>query len=126
MTKLGIAGGLFAALVLAGCVTDQISLGETAAQLQPKIAMAGRWILSVPNAPPCGMHFGGALGAHHGAIEPEGGCPGNFFTSRGWTFDAGVLTIDDYRGQPLAQLNFARGRFTGRATAGTPVTLARS
>ncbi len=87
--------------------------------------MAGRWILAAPNAPTCGMNFGGAPGAQRGTIAPEGGCPGNFFTSRHWTLDQGVLMIDDEENQPLAQLTFAGGRFEGRATAGMAVTLTR-
>ena len=86
--------------------------------------MAGRWMLSAPNAPPCGMEFEGEPGQQQGAIDPDGGCPGNFFTSRHWTFGAGhTLTIADHDNQPLAQLNLAEGRFAGQSTAGMPVTL---
>jgi hypothetical protein len=87
--------------------------------------MAGRWILAAPNAPTCGMNFAGAPGAQSGSIVPEGGCPGNFFTSRRWTLDQGTLMISDDENQPLASLSFAGGRFEGQATAGMAVTLSR-
>ncbi len=71
------------------------------------------------------MNFGAAQGAE-GAIRPEGGCPGNFYTSRKWTFDAGGLTIRDHTNAPLGQLRMASpGRFEGQATGVGPVTLAR-
>ena len=64
--------------------------------------------------------------APEGTIAPEGGCPGNFYTSRKWTFDQTGLVIRDHNGQPLAQLALAGpGRFEGKATAGAAVTLAR-
>lgn len=56
---------------------------------------------------------------------PEGGCPGKFFTSRGWTLDQGTLVINDDENQPLAQFKFAAGRFEGQANAGMAVTLTR-
>ena len=87
--------------------------------------MTGRWILSAPNAPSCGMNFADAPGGHEGAIEPEGGCPGNFFTSRHWTLAAGRAHDQRPENQPLAQLTFTDGHFEGQATAGTPVTLTR-
>ena len=60
-----------------------------------------------------------ARGAGEGTIAPEGGCPGNFYTSRKWTFEQGALVIRDHNGQPLAQLALAGpGRFEGKATNG--------
>ena len=87
--------------------------------------MTGRWILSAPNAPICGMNFAGAPGARDGAVSPEGGCAENFFMSRRWTLDQGMLAINDENDQPLAKLSNAGGRFEGQSTAGTPVTLTR-
>jgi hypothetical protein len=109
------------ALMLAGCA------GEPVAAPAPKLAitMAGRWILSAPNAPSCSMTFEGAPGQKQGAIHPEGGCPGKFFTSRSWALSEGRLTIDDYKNRPLAELELAKGGFQGKSTAGMPVTLAR-
>ena len=87
--------------------------------------MVGRWMLSAPDAPACGMNFAGAPGKQEGTIAPEGGCPESFFTSRHWTLQQGTLTIDDHENNPLAQLSFAADRFEGKSTAGVPVTLAR-
>jgi hypothetical protein len=72
------------------------------------------------------MNFGGTPEAPEGTIAPEGGCPGNFYTSRKWTFDQTGLVLRDHNGQPLAQLALAGpGRFEGKATAGATITLAR-
>ena len=71
------------------------------------------------------MTFGNAPGAVQGTIAPEGGCPGNFFTSRKWTFEHGALIIRDHKGQPLAQVSFSDGRFVGQATAGGEISLSR-
>jgi len=125
MPTIRVPGGAVAALMLAGCAGNP--LGDTtpaAAPTQP-LVMNGRWILSVPNAPSCGVNFAGAAGGPEGTIEPEGGCPGNFFTSRRWTMAQGALTIADQNNQPLAQLTFAGGHFEGKATAGASVTLSR-
>ena len=71
------------------------------------------------------MTFGNAPGAAQGTIAPEGGCPGNFFTSRKWTFEHGALIIRDHKGQPLAQVSFSDGRFAGQATNGGEISLSR-
>lgn len=128
MKGLRIAGGLVVGLTLAGCAGEQLSLGETAAPPAPAVAidMAGRWRLAAPDAPSCGMHFGGGPGIRNGAIKPEGGCPGNFFTARHWRLTTdGRLMIDDYRMNPLAELQFADGSFSGKSNTGGPVTLSR-
>ena len=68
----------------------------------------------------------GTPGAAEGSIAPEGGCPGNFFTSRKWIFQEGGLTIQDHTGQTLAQLVLAgSSRFEGQASNGQAVSLAR-
>ena len=115
------AGVAMGALALAACG----SVGDQTAAPQTTEIMTGRWILSAPNAPSCGMNFAGAPGAHEGTIEPEGGCPGKFFTSRHWTLEQSALTINDHENQPLAHLTVADDRFEGQATAGPPVTLNR-
>ena len=127
MPTVGVAGGALIALLLAGCFGERFSFGDSvpAAAQTPDTAMAGRWMLSAPNAPACGMNFGGAPGAREGPVSPEGGCPGKFFLSRRWTTADGALIINDAENQPLAQFNFAGDRFEGQSTAGTPVTLAR-
>jgi hypothetical protein len=90
--------------------------------------MAGRWTLAATAGAACGMNFGAAAaGAAEGTIAPEGGCPGDFFTSRKWTFEPAGLVIRDHTGKPLAQLASAGGsRFEGRASDGAmTVTLSR-
>ncbi len=86
--------------------------------------MAGRWQLAAAGASQCVMNFGATPDAGEGTIAPEGGCPGNFFTSRKWTFEQGSLVIRDHNGQPLGQLALASpGRFDGKAANGQQVTL---
>ena len=114
------------ALTLAGCAGEQAVTGTTMVRPgAPPEPMAGRWMLaSGPSQ--CGMNFGGTPEAPEGTIAPEGGCPGNFYTSRKWTFDQTGLVIRDHNAQPLAQLALAGpGRFEGKATSGQPITLAR-
>jgi hypothetical protein len=88
--------------------------------------MVGRWILSAPNAPSCGMNFAARSSIAEGLIEPEGGCPGRLFMSRRWQLADGQLLISDRENAPLAQLQFADGSFQGQATDGSPLTLMRS
>ncbi len=78
------------------------------------------------------MTFGVAAGAPgapgpaaaQGTIAPEGGCPGNFFTSRKWTFEEGALLIRDFKGQTLARLAYSGDHFQGEDASGA-LTLAR-
>ena len=71
------------------------------------------------------MTLGDAPGAAQGTIAPEGGCPGNFFTSRKWTFEHDNLIIRDHKGEPLAQLSFTGGHFEGQDNNGGTITLSR-
>jgi len=92
----------------------------------PPVNMAGRWTLTSPGSGGCAMNFGSVPGAAEGTVAPEGGCPGNFYTSRKWVFEENGLVIRDHTGQPLARLALGpAGRFDGQATTGQPVTLAR-
>lgn len=84
--------------------------------------MAGRWFLTAPNAPPCGVTFSGT---QQGRVVPEGGCPGRFFLSRRWSLDGDTLTISDNDGEALGQLKLAGGKFEGQAVTGMTVTLSR-
>jgi hypothetical protein len=114
------------ALVLAGCAGEQALTGTTMVRPgAPPEPMAGRWVLaSGPSQ--CGMTFGGTPEASEGTIAPEGGCPGNFYTSRKWTFEQSSLVVRDHNGAPLGQLTLAGpGRFEGKAVNGVQVTLAR-
>jgi hypothetical protein len=71
------------------------------------------------------MTLGDIAGAVEGTIAPAGGCPGNFFTSRKWTFEQGKLIIRDHKGEPLAQLSLAADHFEGQGANGTALTLSR-
>ena len=121
-----IAGGAFLALLLAGCAGGQsLTTGASNANAQGEFAMPGRWMLSAPNAPMCGMNFSGAAGARNGKVSPEGGCPANFFLSRTWTLESDTLIIKDENDNTLARLPNTGGRFEGQAVTGISVTLAR-
>lgn len=121
-----IAGGILVALLLGGCAGRQsLTTGGTANAQAPDTGMAGRWMLSAPNAPMCGMNFRGPPGAREGSVAPEGGCPGKFFLSRRWKLDQDALVINDDEGNALASMSFADGEYKGQAVAGFPVTLTR-
>jgi hypothetical protein len=125
-----IAGSFVVALLASGCAGQPTVLGgtQTAAPgpgTLDSLDMNGRWKLAAPDAPSCGMHFSGTPDANEGAIEPEGGCPGKFFTSRHWSLNGGQLVISNHAKAPLARLKLSQGQFRGKSTAGTPVTLSR-
>jgi len=111
--------------------TGPVTTGPLAAtpggsRTPPPVNMAGRWTLTSPGGGGCAMNFGAVPGAAEGTIAPEGGCPGNFFTSRKWVFEDNGLVIRDHTGQPLARLALgSAGRFDGQAATGKPVALAR-
>ena len=90
----------------------------------PPIYVAGKWKLSMAGGGACLMTFAGTPGAAEGSIAPAGGCPGNFFTSRKWTYEHDTLIIHDHKGEVLVQLSFSGGRFQGQASGGA-MTLAR-
>jgi hypothetical protein len=125
------AAVLLAALAAAGCSTDPSSgpVGVAAtppAPAQPPVPMAGRWVLAQPGGGQCNMTFGAAAPtASEGTIAPAGGCPGQFFTSRKWTFDTTGLSIRNHNNEPLAQLSSAGAGFNGQTPSGQAVTLAR-
>jgi hypothetical protein len=75
-----------------------------------------------PGAPPPTR---GPAFALQGTIAPEGGCPGNFFTSRKWTFEHDMLIIRDFKNQPLAQLSYSVDHFEGQDNGGGKLTLSR-
>jgi hypothetical protein len=128
---------MLATLALAACASDRNLLTDPFATTQatqeparpapPPVEMAGRWMLASPSGGPCGMNFTSAAGATQGRIRPEGGCPGNFFTSRQWAFEQGALVIYDHKQQQLARLAASEppGRFEGTAANGIQVTLSR-
>jgi hypothetical protein len=121
---------ILGALLLSGCASQQAA--TTAAPVSatrygaPPEPMGGRWQLSAPGQSQCVMNFNAGAAEGEGTIAPEGGCPGNFYTSRKWTFEQGSLVIRDHTGAPLGQLALASpGRFDGKATSGQPVLLSR-
>jgi hypothetical protein len=115
------------AMIATGCSTQQIAdlEPEPAPRVAPPVEMAGRWTLTSPGHGQCAVTIGSAPGAPEGTIAPEGGCPGNFFTSRKWVYDQNGLSIRNHRGEQLALLSLTGGRFDGRSVAGEPVTLSR-
>jgi len=126
-----VAAALLLLLSLAGCASETAVTGAPVSATRSGAApepMAGRWQLGSPGASQCnitfGLYSGGSDG--EGTLAPEGGCPGNFYTSRKWTFEGGALVIRDHNGQPLGQLAHAGpGRFDGKMQNGQPLTLNR-
>jgi hypothetical protein len=92
----------------------------------PPLDLAGKWKLSAATGGACVMTFGNAPNTvNTGTIAPAGGCPGNFFTSRKWSFEDDMLDIRDNKGTVLAQLSFADGGFGGKDAGGGAITLTR-
>ncbi|MPZ54894.1 MAG: AprI/Inh family metalloprotease inhibitor [Rhizobiales bacterium] len=136
--RITLAMLILTPLALGGCTSERIVFADPfappraaapapARPAPPTINMAGRWTLSAPDGRLCGMNFTTTAGAANGRIAPEGGCPGNFFTSRQWTFDQGALVIYDHKEQPLARLAGSEppGRFEGTAANGMAISLTR-
>jgi Protease inhibitor Inh len=90
----------------------------------PPVDVAGKWKLSVAGSSTCVMTFGGSTGASDGSIAPAGGCPGNFFTSRKWSYEHDRLVIRNHKGEELVELSFADGHFEGQGSNGA-VSLTR-
>ena len=100
---------------------------EPEAATPPPVDIAGRWQLSAAAGGACFMTFGKATAAAvpQGSIAPEGGCPGNFFTSRKWVFEHGLLIIHDFKGKQLAQLSYLGAHFEGQDASGNALTLSK-
>jgi hypothetical protein len=137
------AAAVLAGVALAGCSSDRF-LGSSTSEQQPPppppnarpaaravptpppIDMAGRWQLASTAGGACAMTFAATPGSGEGTIAPEGGCPGNFFTSRRWIFDQNALVIRNHTGATLASLAFSPpARFEGQAATGETISLAR-
>lgn len=128
LALVGLLGGLLGCTAErgAGNRPEPIAVAPGGPALTPPpVAMAGRWKLSSPGGGVCAVTFGGQGGAAEGAMAPEGGCPGDFYTSRKWSFEGGSLIVRDHTGKPLGQLAFTNGRFEGQSAAGQAITLAR-
>ncbi|MBX3552663.1 MAG: AprI/Inh family metalloprotease inhibitor [Pseudolabrys sp.] len=124
LQRMKKAGGAVAAgflLSLTGCASQQLATTSVAGASPADLA--GRWMLSMPQAPACGLTLSGGP---QGRIMPEGGCPGRFFTSRRYSLDNGTMTILDGESVPLARLTAGEDGFTGRAETGEAVTLTRA
>jgi len=119
------SGTVLAVLALTGCAGEQFSLGSSAPSPPTSASMVGRWFLTTPNSPSCGLEFNGVAGARAGSVTPDGGCPGNFYTSRHWAMEGDTLTITNGENLPLAQLRSAGTHFEGRSAGGSAVTLSR-
>ena len=102
---------------------------EPEAATPPPVDITGRWQLSAAAGGACFMTFAKASGSAgalpQGSIAPEGGCPGNFFTSRRWVFEHGVLIIRDFKGRQLAQLSYLGAHFEGQDASGSALTLSK-
>lgn len=130
---------MLAAVALAGCSTERGGFGsllgpqtaeapaKPAKPAPPPINMGGRWTLSSPGAGQCGMTLTTRGNGFEGSVAPEGGCPGEFFTSRSWALERGFLIIKNHKGNPLARLAASNppGSFQGNAGSGIPLTLTR-
>jgi len=124
MIAVRAAVGVLALLMLTACAAEQLSLGSSAPAPRDS-SMPGRWILSTPDAPSCGLEFVGTPGSRAGKVAPDGGCPSSFYMSRRWAMEGDALTITDDESRPLAQFKSNGALFEGRSTAGLPVTLTR-
>jgi Protease inhibitor Inh len=129
-----VAAGLLMIGALTGCAGNDRGAARPEPQASsapppppapspPPVNLAGRWKLAAASGGACFMNLGSSPGALQGTIAPEGGCPGNFFTSRKWTFEHDALIIRNHKGEPLAQLSFAGGRFEGREPNGAALSL---
>jgi len=117
---------VFALAACAGDSTGTLSMPSQTQEYAAPDGIPGRWQLAATGSATCIMTFGGAADAKEGTIAPEGGCPGNFFTSRKWTLEQGSLVIRDHTGAVLATLAASGGgRFDGKAMNGIVVTLTR-
>ncbi len=137
-SRPALAAAVLSSLALAGCAGERMNGGLFASgsqpdpvhtgsiRRQPQVDMSGRWVLVSPGRGQCNMNFGGGPASPNGSVAPEGGCPGNFFTSRNWNFEQAGLVLRDHTGAPLGQLTAAgHARFDGSSVAGEPITLYR-
>jgi protease inhibitor Inh len=131
---LRAAALILACAALAACASERFgqtgpeattgSAAQAPAQPPPP-DMTGRWTLSAGRGQ-CGMSFNARPGVSEGTVAPEGGCPGEFFTSRKWTLDRSNLVIRNHKDEPLAQLSVADPRsFQGKSNNGETITLSR-
>jgi Protease inhibitor Inh len=135
-TAAAIVAAMLVAAALTGCTgNDRVAARPEPqasaapppppAPTPPPVDLAGRWKLAAASGGACFMNLGSSPGALQGTIAPEGGCPGNFFTSRKWSFEHGALLIRDHKSDVLAELALAGGRFEGHQAGGGVLSLSR-
>jgi hypothetical protein len=123
---------LAALLSMTACVSNgtpaTTNLTSSAPATGPGVAstdLAGRWTLSSSTGGACAMTFVATAGSD-GAIQPEGGCPGKFFTSRKWSLEGGAVVIRNHNNEPLARLTaISPTRYEGRTAGGQQLSLVR-
>ncbi|MGD9847295.1 MAG: AprI/Inh family metalloprotease inhibitor [Variibacter sp.] len=126
-------GGVLAALLsMAACVSNgtptTTNLTSSHSATGPGVAssdLAGRWTLSSSAGGACAMTFVAGAGSD-GAVQPEGGCPGKFFTSRKWSIEGGAIVIRNHNNEPLARLTaISPTRYEGQSASGQQLSLVR-
>lgn len=111
------------AAAAAGCSTGRVTTNTPPPAAAPVRSaapadMAGRWALTGMGAT-CAANLTVSAAPGEGAVRPEGGCGGSFYTTRKWTFEDNALFLRDHTGKPLARLTLqGAGRFEGETTAG--------
>jgi len=133
-------GGWFGAQPQATAAAAPVAESPAPAEPEPEpvpppVDLGGRWQLAAAAGGSCYMNFTDAPGGpaavagngppDSGAIAPEAGCPGRFFTSRKWSFESGMLIIRDFKGRQLAQLSYLGGHFEGQDKNGSALTLSK-
>ena len=81
--------------MLAGCAGGSVRRIDAGGGADADIDMTGRWILSAPNAPSCGMNFAGAPGAQRRHHRAGGRLPGQILHQP--ALDARAGRADDQR-----------------------------
>lgn len=114
---------LAAATLLCGCGGGAGLVSGISGDAAPEgVSIPGRWMLTAPNAPPCGLELR-QTASGQGLVAPDGGCPGHFYRSRRWAFESGALVIMADDGDALGRLSYADNTFEGRSTAGQAIRL---
>jgi hypothetical protein len=110
---------------LAGCAGGA-SLTSTVPSPEAKNEINGRWVLSAPNAPFCGLNFSApARNSQDGRVSPEGGCPAKFFLSRRYRLDGDKLIVTDENNDVLGTFTASPDGYEGTAATGERISLNR-
>ena len=119
------------AMALTGCSGDRMSFGGAAPAVPADVERKHGRTLDIGGAELAVLRHGiqrRAGRAHWAPSTPDGGCPGNFYTSRQWAMEQNALVIRDNKNQPLAQLICRRPlrRAINQRHAHYPVPLAKT